>query len=100
MAEFDIDNSKNRIRSGQYAKVTLELQKKQTTLWVPASSIVQAQSGIFVVKNEDGKAKRVSVQLGVSKDNLTEVYGNLQEGDEILLKGSEEVRRWGIRFNL
>lgn len=92
MAEFDIDNSDNNIRSGQYAKVNLELQKKHATLWVPVSSIVHAQSGIFVVKNENGSAKRIPVQLGVAKDDLVEIYGNLNEGDEILVKGSEEVK--------
>ena len=92
LAEFDIDNTGNRIRSGQYAKVTVELQKKYATLWVPASSIVQAQSGIFVIKNEGGSAKRIPVEPGVSKDDLVEVYGVLTEDDEVFLKGSEEIK--------
>ena len=92
LAEFDINNSDNNIRSGQYAKVNLELQKKHATLWVPASSIVQAQSGTFVVKNENGFAKRIPVQLGVVKDELVEIYGALNEGDELLKKGSEEMK--------
>ena len=92
MAEFDIDNNSKELRSGQYAKVSVHLQRKQPTTWVPASSVVQAQSGIFVVKNEANQTKRIPVQIGVTKDTLVEVFGNLNAGDQILLKGSEEVK--------
>lgn len=92
MAEFDIDNAGNGLRPGQYAKVSVQLQRKQPTLWVPASSVVQAQSGIFVVKNEDNRIIRIPVQIGVTKDTMLEVFGNLNAGDQILLKGSEEVK--------
>ncbi|WP_162303775.1 efflux RND transporter periplasmic adaptor subunit [Paracnuella aquatica] len=92
LAEFDINNSGKELRSGQYAKVSVQLQRKQPTLWVPASSVVQAQSGIFLVKNEANKIKRVPVQLGVTNDTLTEVFGNLDAGEQVLFKGSEEVK--------
>lgn len=64
----------------------------QPTLWVPTTSIVQAQSGIFIIKVEDGVTKRIPVQTGVVKDTLTEVFGDLQPSDLILQKGSEEVK--------
>ena len=92
LAEFDIDNKTNLFRSGQFAKVTLQLQRRQHTLWVPKTSVVQAQSGTFVVKNEANTTKRILVQIGVTKDTLVEVFGNLNAGDQILLKGSEEVK--------
>lgn len=92
VAEFDIDNRSNSLRSGQYAKVSVQLQRKQPTLWVPASSVVQAQSGIFVVKKEGDVVKRTPVEIGVTIDTLVEVFGNLNAGDPILLKGSEEVK--------
>lgn len=92
MAEFDVDNTGSNLRSGQYAKVSVQLKRRQPTLWVPASSVVQAQSGVFVVKNEANKTKRIPVQIGVTKDALVEVFGSLNAGDQILLKGSEEVK--------
>lgn len=92
VAEFDVDNADNHLRSGQYAKVLLQLRRKQPTLWVPASSVVQSQAGVFVVKNEEQKTRRIPVQIGVTKDTLVEVFGNLNAGDQILLKGSEEVK--------
>jgi membrane fusion protein, multidrug efflux system len=92
VAEFDLDNSVKTLRSGQYAKVSVQLKRQQPTLWVPNSSVVQSQAGVFIIKNENKKITRVPVQIGVTKDTLMEVFGNLNAGDQILLKGSEEVK--------
>lgn len=92
IAEFDIQNSATDLRAGQYAKVTIQLMRSQPTLWVPASSVVQAQSGVFVIKSENGSAKKIPVQIGAARDSLVEVFGNLQAGDIVLLKGSEEIK--------
>lgn len=92
IAEFDVPNSGSLLRAGQYAKATLQLRRPQPSLWVPASSVVQAQSGTFVLKSENHTARRVPVQVGITKDSLVEVFGDLQLGDTVLLKGSEEVK--------
>lgn len=92
VAEFDIPNAATQLRAGQYAKVTIQLQRAQPTLWVPASSVVQAQSGTFVLKSTNNIARRVPVEVGIVKDTIVEVFGNLQRGDTVLLKGSEEVK--------
>jgi membrane fusion protein, multidrug efflux system len=92
MAEFDIQNSNAQLRAGQYAKVVIQLRRTEPTLWVPASSVVKAQSGIFVIKSEENIIKRIPVQISGSKDSLMEVFGNLNPGDTILKKGSEEIK--------
>lgn len=96
IAEFDIPNASATLRAGQFAKVNIRLMREQPTLWVPATSIVQAQSGVFIIKIENNITKRLPVQTGVVKDSLTEVFGELQAGDKILLKGSEEIKE-GIK---
>lgn len=97
IAEFDISNSGTGLRAGQYAKVNIQLMRAQPTLWVPATSVVQAQSGLFVIKTEKNITKRIPVQTGTTADSLIEVFGDLQAGDTILLKGSEEIRE-GIKI--
>jgi len=92
IAEFDIQNTAAELRAGQYAKVKIQLQRPQPTLWVPSSSVVQAQSGVFVIKNEAGGTKRIPVQTGTERDSLVEVFGDLQPGNTVLLKGSEEIK--------
>lgn len=98
IAEFDIPNAGTELRAGQYAKVTILLMRAQPTLWVPATSVVQAQSGVFVIKAENDITKRIPVQTGAGKDSLVEVFGNLYAGDIILTKASEEIKE-GIKIN-
>ncbi|KIC90286.1 efflux RND transporter periplasmic adaptor subunit [Flavihumibacter sp. ZG627] len=92
IAEFDLPNTDSELRSGQYAKAKIQLMRSQPTLWVPSASVLQSQAGAFVIKNENGAAKRTPVQTGAVKDSLTEVFGELSAGDRILLKGSEEIK--------
>ena len=98
VAEFDMPNLGNELRAGQYAKVTIQMKRSQPSLWVPAVSIVQAQSGVFVIKSENNITKRIPVQHGATKDSLVEIFGNLQAGDIILHKGGEEIKE-GITIN-
>lgn len=97
IAEFDIPNQGNELRAGQYAKVTIQMRRSQPSLWIPATSIVYAQSDVFVIKVENYITKRIPVQPGATKDSLVEIFGNLQVGDTILQKGSEEIKE-GIKI--
>lgn len=99
IAEFDVPNQGAELRAGQYAKVIISLRRTQPTLWVPATSVVQAQSGVFVIKTEENITKRIPVQISGTKDGLVEVFGNLHEGDTILQKGSEEIKE-GIKISI
>lgn len=90
-AEFDVSNTQHILNGGEYAQVKLTLKRPYATLWVPLSSIVMAQSGIFIVKIENNKSKRISVTPGTRKGELQEVFGQVKEDDQILVKGTEEL---------
>ncbi|MBB6269751.1 RND family efflux transporter MFP subunit [Pedobacter cryoconitis] len=90
-AEFDILNDKNIWSGGEYAQVNLILKRPYATLWVPAGSIVQAQSGTFIVKVVSNMIKRVSITTGIRKGELQEIFGAVEENDQIVLKGTEEL---------
>ena len=92
MVEFDIDNQDRKLNGGEYVQATVKFNRKTPSLWVPTSSIVNAPSGVFVQKIENETVQRVVVKEGVRKENLTEIFGDLQEEDVIALKGSEELR--------
>ncbi|WP_181163620.1 efflux RND transporter periplasmic adaptor subunit [Pontibacter mangrovi] len=90
--EFDVDNREQALSGGEYAQVQLKLQRPDSTVWVPASSVVNAQSGVFVLKVENDAVKRVPVVEGMRRENLQEVFGNIKAGDLVVLKGSEELK--------
>lgn len=90
IAEFDIDTP-GRLQGGEYAQVKLKLRRPENTLWLPTSSIVQAQSGTFVLALRDGKPVRLPVTTGNKRELLTEVFGELRVDEQYLKNGSEEL---------
>src|SRR5690242_8068469 len=62
VAEFDVQNVTSELRAGQYAKIEILLRRPEPTLWVPSSGVVQAQSGVFVIKVEHNVTRRVPVE--------------------------------------
>lgn len=89
--EFDVDNPDNQLPGGDYAQVQLRLQRKSATLWVPAESLLQTQSGTYILTVQDGSVHRVPVQEGIRLDSLTEVFGQFSSEDQVLSKPSEEI---------
>lgn len=91
VAEFDVDNRNGILNGGEFAQAKLNLTRSDSSIWVPKSSVVNSQSGVFVLKLKDGKVVRVPIIEGISKDSTMEVFGELNLKDSIVLKGSEEL---------
>jgi len=90
-AEFDVNNSSGELGGGEYAQVKLNMRRSTPTIWLPVSSIVNAQSGTFVIKVENNIVSRLSVSVGIRKDELQEIFGALKPEDQIVKIASEEL---------
>lgn len=88
--EFDVVNKDRILGGGEYAQVILQMRRPEATFWLPVTSVVQAQSGVFILRKEGQFIKRVPVMPGIRKGALTEVFGDLNIGDQVLKKGTEE----------
>ncbi|WP_316822322.1 efflux RND transporter periplasmic adaptor subunit [Pedobacter gandavensis] len=94
-AEFDVFNQDGQLGGGEYAQVNLDMRRPEATFWLPASAVVQAQSGVFIVKVADGLIKRIPVAIGTRKGPLMEVFGDLGVNDQVFKKGTEELKEGG-----
>lgn len=95
--EFDLDNSQKLWKGGDYAQLTLPLQRNTPSLWVKKSSIVNAQSGTFVLTlDRDQNIAKIPITKGIQLDTIVEVFGNLQAAEKVLLKPSEEIKEGKI----
>ena len=90
-AEFDVNNQDNSLNGGEYAQVRLTLRRPDATVWVPAESVVRAQSGLFLLQVKGGLVHRIPVTEGIRRDSLQEVFGNIKGGDLVVKKGTEEL---------
>lgn len=94
--EIDVDNTDGRLAPGMYPQVIWPERHRQPTLFVPASSVVRSMEDTFVIRVQNGTTEWVSVKPGVSSGEEIEVFGNLRPGDQIALRGTEELRP-GVR---
>jgi len=94
--EFDVENSKGVLRGGEYAQVRLNLHRNDSSYWVSPRSIVNAQSGTFIMTLREDLIKRVPIKEGIRLDSLVEIFGNVQLGDLVLTNPSEEIKEGKI----
>ena len=90
--EFLYTNQGNQLKSGMFANAVIKFGRPVPTFLVPATAIVTNLEKRFIIRLKDGKAEWVDVRNGIALDNRTEIFGNLTEGDTILVRGTDEIK--------
>jgi len=96
--ELDVKNSQDLLAPGMYPSVLWPVERSRSSLLVPSTSIVTTTERVFIIRNNNGRAQWVNVRTGPTAGNLVEVYGDLKPGDEIVQRGTDEIRD-GSRFS-
>lgn len=80
-----ISNDQRRLKVGQFARVTLQIDRAEDTLTVPAEAVVYTggQANVFVY--DDGSVRRLPVQLGLSNERRAEVLAGLEGGERVVI---------------
>src|SRR5829696_3957995 len=90
--EFEVPNPHRELKAGSYADVKLHLLRSQPSFVVPSSAIVTTLEKKFVIKISNNTTQWVDVRTGFNMGDKQEVFGDLQAGDTIVLKGTEELK--------
>lgn len=90
--ELDVENGNGRLAPGMYPEVTWPIRRPHASLLVPPGSIVTTTERSFVIRSQDGRAEWVNVARGAPAGDLVEVFGALKPGDEIVKRGTDEIR--------
>jgi len=90
--ELDVDNRSGRLASGMFPEVMLPLHQQRRSLFVPPSAVATTTERTFVIRVHNQVTEWVDVKRGTSVGNLIEVFGNLNEGDLVALRGTDELR--------
>jgi RND family efflux transporter MFP subunit len=88
--EYVFDNSRMELKSGSFAYVKISLQRNAGSMVVPPTAIVTNQERRFVIKVKEGKAVWVDVRQGMSTDKGTEIFGDLRDGDTLVMRATDE----------
>jgi len=90
--ELDVANPSGRLAPGMYAEVAWPTRRPQPSLFVPSSAVVTTTERTFVIRIRDGEAEWVDVKRGAAMGDMVEVFGNLEQGDQVAMRGTDELR--------
>lgn len=90
--EIDINNKNQQLKPGMYAEVRIPLLSEAKSLLLPNHAIVRSTERQYVIAIRQGKAVFVSIQEGLRAKDSTEVFGDLSDGDEVLLHATDEIK--------
>ncbi len=89
---LSIDNSHQELKPGMFAQIALTFDTHNDTLTIPSDAIITLdnQSKIYLVI--DNKAVEIDIVKGFVQEQLTEVIGNISEGDIVVINGQHNLK--------
>lgn len=90
--ELNYFNPDYSILPGMFCKIYWPIRRHQNSLFVPVSAVVSTPLNTFVCKVKDGVVEWVTVRKGQIMDGMVEIFGNINQGDMVAEKASEELQ--------
>ena len=81
-----------RLRPGMFANVMIVTDSHPQTLIIPKQALILETDEEDVFLFEDGRARRVGVELGFTEGNQVEVRSGLAEGAQVITVGQEGLK--------
>lgn len=89
--EFEVNNEKTGLKSGMYASANLTVQRFGSFV-VPYSAVVTNLERSFVIRVKNNTTDWVDVRTGINMSDQVEIFGDLDEGDQIVLGANDEIK--------
>jgi membrane fusion protein (multidrug efflux system) len=94
--ELDVANPTGSLAPGMFASVAWSMRRQRPSLFVPSAAIATTTERTFVVRVRNGHAEWVDVKRGSPMNQLVEVFGDLREGDQVAIRGTDEIRQGSL----
>ncbi len=91
--ELRLDIDGDSFPVGQTLRVSIPTSDYRDALVVPRDALVLRPGGITVfVVDKQQKAKQLTVTTGIGAGDRIEVFGDLNDGDTVIIRGNERLR--------
>lgn len=94
--EYEYSNEDGILKPGMYTVADLELRRPDASFLVSYPAVVTTLEKKFVIRVRSEKVEWIDVREGIDTGNGIEIFGNLNEGDTLLTRGSEELKEGTI----
>lgn len=89
--ELDVRNQSELLTPGSYCQVLWPVRRSSPTLFVPSSAVATNLEQTFVILIVNGKTQWIDVTTGDTAGKMIEVFGNLKQGDEVVLRATDAL---------
>jgi membrane fusion protein, multidrug efflux system len=90
--ELDVRDPQALLDPGTFCEVSWPVRRVYPTLFVPASAVANDLERTFVIRVRNHRTEWVDVKTGASSGDLIEVFGDLAAGDEVAVRGTDQLR--------
>jgi RND family efflux transporter MFP subunit len=90
--EIDLPNPDERLYPGMYAEVSLEMDRRQNVLTVPATAIAANGTDKFVYVVKDDRVDRLPIKTGIIDNGRVEVIDGLSEDAAVVVTARSAPR--------
>jgi membrane fusion protein (multidrug efflux system) len=94
--QMDVQNTEKILLPGMFAQVSLDLTNSDKVFVVPESAVTENSKQVFVIRVTNGKTEWIPVSKGRDSDGKVEIFGSLQEGDQLVNNATDELRNGTI----
>ncbi len=92
-ARIALDESKDAIKAGLFARSSIDILQRENTLYVPKDAVLtkNGRTSVFVV-NPDQTVEEREVKIGLLNDTDEEIISGLSDGDVVALSNQDRLR--------
>jgi RND family efflux transporter MFP subunit len=90
--EIDVKNPDHRLAAGMFPEVRWPIRRASLTIFVPTTAVVTTTEDVFVLRVTEDLVEWIPVRKGSRSGSMVEVFGALQSGDLVVLRGTDEIR--------
>lgn len=93
------ENTDNKLLPGQFAKISLILEKIENAIMIPNEAVIPELNGKKVFVFKDGVVESKSIVTGVRNEDKIQVLSGLEPGEVVITSGLLQIRQ-GMQVNV
>jgi membrane fusion protein (multidrug efflux system) len=89
-AEILIENKKHLLTAGMFSEIKMVINQKSNALLIP-NEAVNEDSSVWVLLDENRKAKKIKPVIGIKDDKNTEIISGITINDKVIVEGNRFI---------
>ena len=89
---LSINNNEQELKPGMFAQIALTFATHNDAFTIPSDAIITLDNNSKIYLVRDNKAVEVQINKGFVEGQLTEISGEIKEGDSVVVNGQHNLK--------